>query len=147
MWSFCHFGTADFLLLNRFSEIPSSEIIPYCFSHYFLDSHRLSFILFSLLTPLIFITDPSLAPTCISTHRALLISPKFRVLRGCDPFLQATKHFLLYTSSNSIWVYGLSSVGCLTTGSAHNENMDPLSWINSSCLIFCSHGAPVRSLE
>ena len=59
--SFCHFGAVDFILLNRFSEIPSSEIIPYCFSYYFFGSHRLSFLLFSLLAPLIFITDPSLA--------------------------------------------------------------------------------------
>lgn len=59
--SFCHFGAVDFILLNRFSEIPSPEIIPYCSSYHFFDSHRLSFLLFSLLAPLIFITDPSLA--------------------------------------------------------------------------------------
>lgn len=62
-WSFCHLGAVDFILLNRFSENPSSEIIPYCFSYYFFDSHRLSFLLFSLLLPLIFITDLSLAPS------------------------------------------------------------------------------------
>lgn len=58
---FCHFGAGDFILVNWLSEIPSSEMIPYCFSYYFGDSHHLPFILFSLLRLPIFTMDPTLA--------------------------------------------------------------------------------------
>ena len=61
--SFCHFGTVDFIPLNCFSEIRSSEIIPSCFPcELFSYYSSVRFLLYSLLLSLMFMMDPSLAP-------------------------------------------------------------------------------------
>lgn len=139
-WSFCHFGSVDFILLNRTTEIPSSEIISYCFRYYFSDSHRLSFLLFYLLLPLILIMDPSLAPSWSLYHRDLLISLRFKVLHGViHPTPAASRqtfasHVYNLKFGCSLWVILNWS---LITTSVPKEGANL--WINSSNFIFSGH--------
>lgn len=113
--SFCHFGAVDFILLNRFSEIPSPEIIPYCFSYHFFDSHRLSFLLFSLLAPLIFITDPSLASSRHPYPQGLFDLFQVHSLVWVGPAPSDKCPLPPLHLPPQIRVYGLSEMGCHTT--------------------------------
>ena len=98
--------------LTSFCLIASLKSSLNCFSYYFSDSCSLSFLLFSPFAPI---------DVTSTWPQGLIDLSQFIVSCGYD--LQTAGHLPLYTTSNSIPVYRLSEVGCLTTSLGHNETM------------------------